>query len=203
MDSMQDTVKALNDAPPPISGMMGNHTNAFMKNATAKFIKTLNQPEKHKKEEKKKEVKKEPTVKTTQKTQKNNNTVHVELAYTDTEGYLQQKNMLRSIERIYTNPQFDASKKIMLYTSEVCLPEIQRQEEQMKNIQNKTERDNQEAFLQIENKADKLVIPYMCFFTGMSFLKRLPTQDEIRDKKHAIDLEKGFKMKDTFIELAH
>ena len=104
--------------------MMGNHTNAFMKNATAKFIKTLNQPEKHKKEEKKKEVKKEPTVKTTQKTQKNNNTVHVELAYTDTEGYLQQKNMLRSIERIYTNPQFDASKKIMLYTSEVCLPEI-------------------------------------------------------------------------------
>ena len=39
----------------------------------------------------------------------------------------------------------------------------------------------------------------MCFFNGISFLKRLPTLDEIKDEKKSIDLEHGFKMKDSFM----
>jgi len=41
----------------------------------------------------------------------------------------------------------------------------------------------------------------MCFFTGLSFLKRLPNLEEISEQGKAIDIEKGFRMKDTFIEL--
>jgi hypothetical protein len=41
----------------------------------------------------------------------------------------------------------------------------------------------------------------MCYFNGLSFLKRLPTAEEITDENQAIDLESGFKIKDSFIEL--
>jgi hypothetical protein len=41
----------------------------------------------------------------------------------------------------------------------------------------------------------------MCFFNGISFLKRLPSLDEVTDQNKAIDLEKGYKMKDSFMQL--
>jgi len=41
----------------------------------------------------------------------------------------------------------------------------------------------------------------VCFFNALSFLKRLPSLEEISEKNKAIDIEKGFKMKDTFVEL--
>tara|TARA_B110000285_G_C15077724_1_gene591704 strand:- start:1309 stop:1512 length:204 start_codon:yes stop_codon:yes gene_type:complete len=41
----------------------------------------------------------------------------------------------------------------------------------------------------------------LCYFNGLSFLKRLPTAEEITDENQAIDLESGFKIKDSFIEL--
>ena len=44
-------------------------------------------------------------------------------------------------------------------------------------------------------------MPYACFYNGLSLLKRLPTLDEISDKNKAIDLESGFKMKDSFMEM--
>jgi hypothetical protein len=44
-------------------------------------------------------------------------------------------------------------------------------------------------------------VPLLCFFNGISFLKRLPAAEEITDQNKAIDLEKGFKMKDSFMQL--
>jgi hypothetical protein len=34
-------------------------------------------------------------------------------------------------------------------------------------------------------------------------LKRLPTLEEINEKSKAIDIERGFKMKEAFLELRH
>ena len=39
----------------------------------------------------------------------------------------------------------------------------------------------------------------MCFYNGLSFLKRLPSQSEITEQSKAIDIEHGFKMKDSFM----
>ena len=46
---------------------------------------------------------------------------------------------------------------------------------------NKTANDTEEPFIQIENEKDKELVPLMCFFNGISFLKRLPTQEELAD----------------------
>lgn len=50
-------------------------------------------------------------------------------------------------------------------------------------------------FLSIDSLDDQDIIPYTCFFTALSFLKRLPTQDEIQNKNQLIDLELGYQMK--------
>ena len=110
--------------------------------------------------------------------------------------------MLHKLESIYYNKDNDAAKKVMLFTSEICIPEILKQQEAAIHL-NKTQRNktDEEGFIQIENETDKQVIPMVCFFNALSFLKRLPSLEEISEKNKAIDIEKGFKMKDTFVEL--
>lgn len=41
----------------------------------------------------------------------------------------------------------------------------------------------------------------MCFYNALSFLKRLPTIEEIGEPDKKIDLLAGYRMKDSFIEL--
>ena len=91
----------------------------------------------------------------------------------------------------------------MLFTSEVCLPEVMKQQESQNLEKEKQteEPDNQDVFLSITNQKDQDIIPYMCFYNGLSFLKRLPTLDEISDESKSIDLEAGFKVKDSFVQL--
>jgi len=128
--------------------------------------------------------------------------VQKNLKYTDTDAFKEQKVLLNKLEHIYYNKDNDASKKIMLFTSEVCIPEIMKQQEAAMHL-NKTARNktDEEGLIQIENDQDKPVIPMVCFFNALSFLKRLPTLDEINEKNKAIDIERGFKMKDAFVEL--
>lgn len=105
---------------------------------------------------------------------------------------------MKQITNIYTNDKLDPKKKVMMFTSEVCLPEILKQQDaQEKNADAET----QEVFLTIQNEKDQDIIPFLCYFNGLSFLKRLPTSDEITNENQAIDLESGYKIKDSFIEL--
>jgi hypothetical protein len=41
----------------------------------------------------------------------------------------------------------------------------------------------------------------VCFYNGLSFLKRLPTLEEISESDKKLDLLAGFRTKDSFIEL--
>ena len=40
--------------------------------------------------------------------------------------------MLKQITEIYSNDKLDAAKKVMLFTSKVCIPEILKQEDEEK-----------------------------------------------------------------------
>ena len=102
--------------------------------------------------------------------------------------------MLSQIEKIYKNDKHDPAKKVMLFTSEVCLPEIMKHQAQEKS-------DGENVFLSIENSKDQDIVPFMCFYNGLSFLRRLPTQDEISDENKAIDLESGFREKESFVQV--
>jgi hypothetical protein len=62
--------------------------------------------------------------------------------------------------------------------------------------------DLQQVYLSFENDKDKDVIPFVCFYNGLSFLKRLPTLDEVSGDKR-LDLLAGYRTKDSFIELKH
>jgi hypothetical protein len=44
-------------------------------------------------------------------------------------------------------------------------------------------------------------MPLVCFYNALSFLKRLPTTEEIGEPDKKIDLLAGYRMKDSFIEL--
>lgn len=86
----------------------------------------------------------------------------------------------------------------MLFTSDVCLPEIMRQERAYQKS-NQSKSADEDSYLQVLNSDHVEIIPYVCFYNGMSFLKRLPTEKEIKDQARTFDLEHGFKMKDSFI----
>jgi hypothetical protein len=62
--------------------------------------------------------------------------------------------------------------------------------------------DPAQMVLSIDSKKDKDIIPFVCFYNGLSFLKRLPTDDEVSGEKK-IDLLSGYKTKDSFLELQH
>jgi hypothetical protein len=44
-------------------------------------------------------------------------------------------------------------------------------------------------------------MPLVCFYNALSFLKRLPTIDEISEEDKKIDLLAGYRIKESFIEL--
>jgi hypothetical protein len=44
-------------------------------------------------------------------------------------------------------------------------------------------------------------MPLVCFYNGLSFLKRLPTVEEISNSEKKLDLLSGFRTKESFIEL--
>ena len=44
-------------------------------------------------------------------------------------------------------------------------------------------------------------MPLVCFYNALSFLKRLPTEEEIATPEKKIDLLAGYRIKDSFIEL--
>ena len=90
---------------------------------------------------------------------------------------------------------------MLRYTDEVCLPQIVKLQ-QLQQKKNKKQSMDDNVFLSIDSLDDQDIIPYTCFFTALSFLKRLPTQDEIQDKNQMIDLELGYQMKQSFIELS-
>lgn len=85
----------------------------------------------------------------------------------------------------------------MLFTSEVCLPELINQEK----LQTKKKETDAQIFLSETNDQDKEIIPFVCFFNAMSFLKRLPSTDEMQDEDNKLDLLAGYRMKDSFLEL--
>ena len=102
--------------------------------------------------------------------------------YTDSPGYKSQVSMLQKLSTIYQNPSYSPLKKVQLFTSEICVPEILSQEKTyLAQYKNKTSNDTEEPFIQIENEKDKELIPLMCFVHGVRFLKRLPSVEEITD----------------------
>lgn len=44
-------------------------------------------------------------------------------------------------------------------------------------------------------------MPFVCFYDALSFLKRLPTMEEISDQDKRIDLLEGYRTKDNFISI--
>ena len=91
----------------------------------------------------------------------------------------------------------------------MCIPElinIQKQEEKKEQeLAEKQLADDseiiQEAYLSMANDTDKDLMPMVCFYNGLSFLKRLPTLEEISDSDKKLDLLAGFRTKDSFVEL--
>ena len=65
------------------------------------------------------------------------------LKYINSTAFHSQKKMLDKVVSIYSNKEYDAAKKVMLFTSEVCLPEIIKQEKHLKDDKtNKTKVDS-------------------------------------------------------------
>ena len=58
-----------------------------------------------------------------------------------------------------------------------------------------------DIFLNVSNDKDKKVIPYVCFFNGLNFLQKPPVIEDYMEPGKKLDLENGFKTKDTFIAL--
>ena len=44
--------------------------------------------------------------------------------YLGTQKYKDQEKLMKQIQNIYNNDKFDPKKKVMMFTSEICLPEI-------------------------------------------------------------------------------
>ena len=44
--------------------------------------------------------------------------------YKNSKAYKEQKQLLNQIEKVYKDDKYDAQKKVMTFTSEVCMPEI-------------------------------------------------------------------------------
>jgi len=58
---------------------------------------------------------------------------------------------MKQIQNIYNNDKFDPKKKVMMFTSEICLPEILKEQDlQEKN----NDQETQEVFLSIQNEKD-------------------------------------------------
>ena len=76
--------------------------------------------------------------------------------YSDSEAFQEQKDLLSKLESIYLSPDNDGSKKVMLFTSEICVPQILKKQEFYthlnKSMKNKTD---EEGYIQIENESDK------------------------------------------------
>jgi hypothetical protein len=118
--------------------------------------------------------------------------------------------LLLDINKIYKDDKLDAKKKVMMFTTDICIPEILNQQKvEEKKEQDLAEQSSsdenkeivQEAYLSIQNDQDKDLIPLVCFYNGLSFLKRLPTVEEISESDKKLDLLQGFRTKDSFIEL--
>lgn len=95
-----------------------------------------------------------------------------------------QDELLDKITKIYKSDKYDATKKVMLFTSEVCIPEIMKQqklEEQKALSGDQSPEDAQNVYLSLSNDKDQEIIPFVCFYNGLSFLKRLPTKEEVAD----------------------
>ena len=111
-----------------------------------------------------------------------------------TKTFSEQKQLIKKINDIFSSKKYDAAKKMRLFTSDVCLPEIMKSNNTASTLPD-------DIFLNVSNDKDKKVIPYVCFFNGLNFLQRQPTIDDYMEPGKKLDLEKGFKMKDTFIAL--
>ena len=94
---------------------------------------------------------------------------------------------MKKIEKIYQNKKYSAKKKVQLFTSEVCLPEILAQEKKVRKRKANEEADSDgpssqlDIYLSGTNEQDREVMPFVCFYDALSLLKRLPTMDEISD----------------------
>mmetsp|Transcript_31607 Transcript_31607/g.48331 ORF Transcript_31607/g.48331 Transcript_31607/m.48331 type:complete len:164 (+) Transcript_31607:1248-1739(+) len=91
----------------------------------------------------------------------------------------------------------------MMFTSQVCLPEITREEQMQEKKAKEADEDDDTpvAYLSLTAEDDQDVIPLTCFYNGLSFFKRVPTEEEIRKEDKKIDLLAGFRTKDSFIQL--
>lgn len=125
--------------------------------------------------------------------------------YSLSQEYKDQKELLAKIEKIYKKDKYSAKKKVKLFTSEVCLPEIIAQEQKLQKQRNEEDPDAESsqlgAYLSSSNEQDRAVIPFVCFYDALSFLKRLPTLEEISDQDKRIDLLEGYRTKDNFISI--
>ena len=74
----------------------------------------------------------------------------------------------------------------MTFTSEVCMPEILKL--QKKQEAKESSDPEEQSYLSIANDQDKEVMPLVCFYNALSFLQRLPTEDEIATPDKKIDL---------------
>ena len=119
--------------------------------------------------------------------------------YTQTLVFKQQKQLLSQIEKVYKDEKYDAQKKVMTFTSEICMPEIIKLQKQQES--SPSENPEEQTYLSIQNDQDKEVMPLVCFYNALSFLKRLPSLAEISEPDKKIDLLAGYRMKDSFIEL--
>ena len=87
----------------------------------------------------------------------------------------------------------------MTFTSDICMPEILKLQKQGEDKESGD--PEEQSYLSIQNDDDKEVMPLVCFYNALSFLKRLPTDEEISEPEKKIDLMDGYQMKDSFIEL--
>lgn len=102
-----------------------------------------------------------------------------------------QQSLLQSLGKVFESKK-STQDKLKDFISDVCVPQVlKQQEEGLKS----TNPDVQ--FLQISRKNHRDVLPYVCYFDGLSFLQRLPTKPE----SEKTDILAGFKTKSDFVLL--
>lgn len=93
----------------------------------------------------------ETSSETANSTEATQNTSLSQNKYMSTQKYQDQQKLMKQITNIYNNDKLDPKKKVMMFTSEVCLPEILKQQDvQEKNA----DAESQEVFLTIQNEKD-------------------------------------------------
>lgn len=83
--------------------------------------------------------------------------------------------------------------KVKQFTTEVCIPEVLRQEKLAKGQKGV-------QYLNTTRQSDINALPYVCLYNALSLIQRVPTEKELQA---GFDISKGFNMKKDFVMFAN